>query len=132
MGLSFEQPSEPERINCSVPKSKDAQDVKSSVAYCGLYLFFRLGKNNCRWYLSINIRPSFGVLLKSSISRVSQNLGFWPNMALKVAKKMRLKLQRHACSETRELNFVQVSFHSSQLESDFVEERQQFVYARSR
>lgn len=69
------------------------------MAYRSLYLFFRLGKNNGRRDLSINIRPSFGVLLETSISRISQNLSFWPNVALKLAKKMSLKLRRHADSK---------------------------------
>lgn len=99
----------------------EAEDARSSVIYGGLYLFFRFGKNDGRRYFSINIRPSCGLLLNTSISQVSQNLGFRPKVALKLAKKMSVELRRRACSKTRELNFVQESFHSSQPESDLVE-----------
>lgn len=58
--------------------------------YRALYLFLRPGKNNGCRDLSINIRPSFGVLLKASISRVSQDLEVRPDVALKVVKKMSL------------------------------------------
>lgn len=70
--------------------TKKARDAKNSVEYRALYLFLRLGKNDGCRDLSINIRPSFGVLLKASISRVSQDLEVRPDVALKLAKKLRL------------------------------------------
>lgn len=58
--------------------------------YRALYVFLRLGKNDGYRNLSINIRPSLGVLLKANISRVGQDLKVRTDVALKLAKKMSL------------------------------------------
>lgn len=111
MGSSFEPPSEPETENFLIPIIKESQDARRSVTYRALYLFLRSGKNDGCWGLTIDIRPSLGVLLEASISWVGQNLDTWPNVALEFAKKMSVELRRHAGSKTQEAGFGQVTLH---------------------
>lgn len=66
------------------------------MTYCVLYLFFRSGQNDGCRDLSIDIRPSLGILLKSSIIRVGQDLDVRAKVALKLAEKMRVELWRHS------------------------------------
>lgn len=58
--------------------------------YRALYLFFRSGQNyGCRDF-SVNIRPSLGVFVKTGIVLISQDLKAGTDVALKLAKEVRL------------------------------------------
>lgn len=54
------------------------------MSYGALYLLFQSGENNGCWDLSIDIRPSLGILLKASITLVGQYLETRARLALKL------------------------------------------------